>query len=68
MTRVCRLGGDKKVFFLSLCRRKGGGVHLWAEEVGRLPNLGKKGIEASRREAIGGFGAVPDAGTASTTP
>ncbi len=43
-------------------------MHLWTEDVGRLPSLGKRRIEASRREAIGGFGAVPDAGAASTTP
>jgi hypothetical protein len=43
-------------------------VHLSTEEVGRLSSLGKRRIEATRREAIGGFGAVPDAGTASTTP
>ncbi len=43
-------------------------MHLWTEEVGTLPSLGKRRIEASRREAIGGSGAVPDAGTASTTP
>jgi len=41
VTRVCRLGGDRR-FFHSLCRRKGGGVHLSTEEVGRLSSLGKK--------------------------